>query len=429
MSAPPAPAFTTPIPQIAPVTPAERIEIIDILRGFALFGVLLINMRNFDLPGHEWTGTLDKIALWLTIAFGDSKFWTLFSFLFGLGFALQLERAQARGTPFLRRYLRRLGVLLLFGALHHLIYGGDILFDYAVAGFLLPLFYGRSSRTILLVATVCFVIPIVHFALDVRARELARVNPQFAQLAAKEAARREAQRVVDSEEFLRLATKGSFREYVGYRARVFARRYATLDAYLWRPGGPGGILGGPFPLFLLGLYVGRRRVFHDLPSYLPFIRKALPWAVGLGLACTLVSVAGQWPDAVEPYSRSVRHYTGMLWFVGTPALSFAYATVIILLAQKEAWRKRLTPLAAMGRMALTNYLLMSLIFTTMFLGYGLGLYGAIGPALNVVVTLLIYTFQVALSVWWLAHFRFGPMEWLWRTLTYGRLQPTRLQDA
>ena len=425
MSAPPASGLANPIPPIAPVPAEQRIQVIDILRGFALFGVLLINMRNFDLPGHKWTGSVDQVALWLTIGLGDSKFWTLFSFLFGLGFALQLERAKARGVPFLRVYLRRLGVLLLIGALHHWIYGGDILFDYAVAGFLLPLLHARSSKTILLVASVCFVIPIVQFALDVRARELARVNAQVAQLAAKEAAQRDAQRVVDRNEWLRLATKGSFREYVVYRARVFARRYANPDSYFWRPGGPGGILGGPFPLFLLGLYVGRRRVFQDLSAYLPFMRKALPWAVGLGLAGTLVSLAGQWPTPAVPYSESTRNYTGILWFVGTPALSFSYAAAIILLLQKEVWRKRLAPLAAIGRMALTNYLLTSLLFTTMFLGYGLGLYGAIGPALNVAVTLLIYTFQVAFSVWWLRRFRFGPLEWLWRTLTYGQLQSMR----
>jgi len=407
---------------MGPVPLAERIEVIDILRGFALFGVLLINMRNFDLPGQEWTEIVDQVALWLTIAFGDGKFWRLFSFLFGLGFALQMGRAEARGAPFLRVYLRRLGVLLLFGALHHLIYGGDILFDYAALGFLLLLFHRRSSRTILLVASVCFMIPMVQFALDVRARELARVNPQVAQLAAREAARREAQRVVGREEFLRLATRGSFREYVVYRARVFARRYATLDAYE-------EMLGDSFPLFLLGLYVGRRRVFQDLPSYLPFIRKALPWGVGLGLAGTLVSVAGQWPTPAVPYSESTRNFTGILWFVGAPGLSFSYAAAIILLVQKEVWMKRLAPLAALGRMALTNYLLQSLIFTTMFLGYGLGLLGEVGPALNVVVTLLIYTFQISLSVWWLERFRFGPAEWLWRSLTYGKLQPMRVQHG
>ena len=148
MTTPGVSRLTDPTSGIGPVAATERIEVIDILRGYALFGVLLINMRNFDLPGQEWTGTLDQVALWLTIALGDSKFWTLFSFLFGLGFALQMGRAEARGARFLRVYVRRLAVLLLFGFLHHLIYGGDILFDYAVVGFLLLVFRARSSRII-----------------------------------------------------------------------------------------------------------------------------------------------------------------------------------------------------------------------------------------------------------------------------------------
>ncbi len=105
---------------IGPVLPGERIKIIDVLRGFALFGVLLINMRDFDLPGQTWVGLFDRIALWLTIGLGDSKFWTLFSFLFGLGFALQMQRAESRGAHFVTLYARRLSVLLLFGLLHYI---------------------------------------------------------------------------------------------------------------------------------------------------------------------------------------------------------------------------------------------------------------------------------------------------------------------
>lgn len=420
---------TKPAPRIGPVPPTERIQVIDILRGYALFGVLLINMRNFDLPGQKWTGAVDQVALWLTIALGDSKFWTLFSFLFGLGFALQMGRVEARGARFLPLYARRLAILLLFGILHHLLlYGGDILFEYALVGFLLLVFRARSSRTILLVASICFVIPMAQFAREVRSGRIQQAHLQVAQLTPQKAARRQAEERVsreEDEEELRISTRGSYKEVVAYHARGFARQYSKLAAYLWRPGGPGGMLGGAFPLFLLGLYAGRRRFFQNLPAYLPFIRKLLWWGLAVGLVGTFVSVAGQRPEVSVPYSRPLRHYTGILWFVGTPALSFSYASAIVLLVQREKWMKRLAPLAAVGRMALTNYLLMSLIFTTMFYGYGLGLYGEIGPALNMAVTLLIYTFQVALSAWWLGRFRFGPLEWLWRTLTYAKLQPMR----
>ena len=106
-----------------------------------------------------------------------------------------------------------------------------------------------------------------------------------------------------------------------------------------------------------------------------------------------------------------------------------YASAIVLLAQRETWKRRLAPLAAVGRMALTNYLLQTLICTSIFLGYGLGFYGTVGPAAGLVLTIVIYAFQVVFSVWWIGRFHFGPAEWLWRTLTYGKLQPMRLRRA
>ena len=115
--------------------------------------------------------------------------------------------------------------------------------------------------------------------------------------------------------------------------------------------------------------------------------------------------------------------------IGAPALAMSYVAVITLLVQHDAWRARLGPLAAVGRMALTNYLLQSLVATTIFYGYGFGLFGQIGPAVGILLTLAIFTAQIPLSVWWMGRFQFGPVEWLWRTLTYLRWQPIRLRDA
>ncbi|MFQ5777077.1 MAG: DUF418 domain-containing protein [Terriglobia bacterium] len=115
--------------------------------------------------------------------------------------------------------------------------------------------------------------------------------------------------------------------------------------------------------------------------------------------------------------------------LGRPAICFFYASAIILLVQREAWKKRLAPLGSVGRLALSNYLLQSVVCTTIFYSYGLGLYGQVGPAQGLVLSVLIYAFQILLSVWWVRRFRFGPAEWLWRTLTYGKLQPMRSQQA
>lgn len=404
---------------LAPVDQQGRIDALDVLRGFALFGVLLVNMRNFDLPGQIWTGSVDGVALWLTRAFAEGKFWRLLSFLFGIGFALQLERVRAQDAGFHRVYLRRASVLLLFGALHHLIYDGDILFDYALLGCLLLLFHRLSSRIILFLAFACFLIPVARHAADLRSDHVASASPSVTQPAAADDAEQAAQRE-RRERFVRLVTEGSAGEFLAFGARQFARRYASVEAYE-------EMIGDSFPLFLLGLYVGRRRVFQNLRAHVPMIRTVLRWGMVIGLAGTLVSLAGQWPTPRSPLSQSARTISGFLWFVVAPALTFAYAAALVLLTQRRTWAPRLAPLAAVGRMALTNYLLQSLIFTTMFLGWGVGLYGKIGPALNVLVTAVIYGVNVALSVWWLARFRFGPAEWLWRCATYAEWQPLRLR--
>ena len=144
MSAPSGALLTDPAPVIGPVLPRERIEVIDILRGWAIFGMLLVNMA--DMPG-KWPGTADRITFYLIEVLATSKFYTLFSFLFGLGLVLQMRRAEARGAPFVPVYIRRLLILLLIGLAHFLLGERDILMDYAVLGFLLLLFRTSSPRT------------------------------------------------------------------------------------------------------------------------------------------------------------------------------------------------------------------------------------------------------------------------------------------
>jgi Protein of unknown function (DUF418) len=164
-------------------------------------------------------------------------------------------------------------------------------------------------------------------------------------------------------------------------------------------------------LFLMGLYAGQREFFQKLPTYLFFVRKAMWWALALGLAGILAR-AGifKLPDLRGPYFTSFAE--GVLETVGYLALSLFYASVIILLVQRQAWKTRLAPLAAVGRMALSNYLFQSLICTTIFYGYGLGLFGKVGPAAGLGLTFAIYAMQIPLSLWWLRRFRFGPMEWV-----------------
>ncbi len=404
---------------IGPVRSQERIEILDILRGWAIFGMLLVNMS--ELPG-KWPGTADRVTFYLIEVFATSKFYTLFSFLFGLGLFLQMTRAEARGVHFAPVYIRRLLILLLIGLAHFLLGERDILMDYAVLGFLLFLFRTSSPRTLVVAAFLIASIFLVRGAVVEGLHERRLADPQTAQQAIREEGKRRAERIAMREQNLRVYARGSLREIVAQSAHNLVWRYSALDRrYVFS-------LGYVFPLFLLGLYAGRRRILENIPANLPFIRKVMWWGLGLGLPANVVSeVRWQLSDPAWPYLTG--QLTELLWAVGAPALCFFYASAIILLAQRQAWKERLAPLAAVGRMALSNYLFHSLVFVFVFYSYGLGLYGKVGPLGGVALAVPIFAVQLLLSVWWMRRFRFGPMEWFWRTLTYGKLQPMRVQPV
>ncbi|MFQ5818190.1 MAG: DUF418 domain-containing protein, partial [Terriglobia bacterium] len=191
-------AIAEPAAVLGPVRAKERIEVIDILRGWAIFGILLVNMMVFSadyLPEAElWPGLADRTAFYLIRFFGESKFWTLFSFLFGLGFALQLERAKARGVRFFPVYRRRLLALLLIGIFHSLIWEGDQLIIYALLGFLLFVFRGRSPRTLVIAAVGCLLLTLSIYAARDGIRELRKRDPETAQQTIRAAVQRELDR-------------------------------------------------------------------------------------------------------------------------------------------------------------------------------------------------------------------------------------------
>ncbi|MBI2957192.1 MAG: DUF418 domain-containing protein [Acidobacteria bacterium] len=427
MSASAGSLLTDRVPSIGPVAPSERIEVIDILRGWAIFGILLVNMTH-DLPweyliSRQWTGTADRIVYHMVDIFAKEKFYTLFSFLFGLGFSLQMGRAATRGASFLPVYSRRLLGLYLIGLIQILLVGDGQLRIYALLGFLLLLLRRCSDRIILVLVFLCLLILPVRYAVTSGIRELRLANPQTA----REVVREEAQEAVEErqweQEDTRVHSSGSFGEIIAWHAPRILRPHLSFPwvaTWWW--------LGMEFPLLLLGLYAGRRRIFLNLPAHLPLMRKVMWWGLGLGLLGSFIPhFVDQLRDAALPYPT--HQLTLLLWAFGAPALCFFYAAAIVLLAQRDSWRRRLAPLAAVGRLALSNYILHWLVAMFLFYSYGLGLYAKFGPLVGLGLTLLIFPLEVVLSMWWVKRFRFGPAEWLWRTLTYGKFQPMRLQHA
>jgi len=392
---------------VGPVLRQERIEAIDILRGVAILGILIVNMGLFSHPEGLPAGATDRLIYF----FAQEKFKALFSFLFGLGLAVQMLRAEERGAQFLPLYARRLGVLFLIGVAHFLlVWDGDILHDYALLGLPLLLFRRSSPKTLLVGAGALLAIPLLFFGLTTAYAITGHVNPQVKEWISYETGA-EADGTVD--DFSEAYSRGSYGELVALRASELPRDMSpdTDDAYV-------------LAIFLLGLYAGRRRIFHDVAAHLPLIRRVQRWGLIVGVAGNAAFAVG---GSFDPSPTSVMQNVGRLCLVvAAPAMMLFYASSLVLLTQHEIWRRRLEPLAAVGRTALSNYLLQSLICTTIFYSYGLALFGKVSPSLGLLLTVAIFLIQIPVSVWWLGRFQFGPVEWLWRSLTYWQRQPMRV---
>lgn len=406
--------------RVRPVAVSERIQIIDILRGFALFGILLVNMHLFSHPvqelliGYGDVGPLfDRAAAWVIQALAESKFYPIFSFLFGLGFALQLQRAEGRGAPFVPLHVRRLFILLLIGLAHAaLIWVGDILVLYATLGVLLLFFRNRSPRTLLVWVGVFLAVSVLLPAGLSGLAMLAKLTPAGATEVKASFAASDAGLRVDAAQAALVYATGSFAEITVQRLSDLRLMYSVAIFLAFNA----------FAMFLLGLYAGRRGIFRNISAHAPLIKKVFWWGFALGLSSNFAhAMVSHGPEFALPTWLDILADTGRT--LGAPVLALGYIAGLTLLLQHDAWRARLGPLAAVGRMALTNYLMQSLIATSLFYGYGFGLFGQVGPGVGLLITIAIYALQIPLSVWWLRHFQYGPVEWLWRTLTYMRWQP------
>ena len=385
------------------------------VRGFALFGVLLVNMYGFGADSIAWNSPTDQLAFAIMRVFFESKFWTLFSMLFGFGFAVQLQRAHARGVRILPPYLRRLAVLFAIGAAHALLFDGDILMLYAELGLGLLVVGRLPTRALLLLAVgLMLVFPLVRLAsaLDRPAgsEEIRSVGEARARL-------ERAQRTD-------VYATGSLAEVAADNASAIpADPLEDVDS-------PESGLA-VFAMFLLGFSVGRSGVLRDIPGYAGPIARVRAWGLGFGLAAmaaerVLATTAGYAVFGSQRAGPGVQFAGDLLFAFGTTALALGYAAMIVLAAQTLRGRAALAPLAGVGRLALTVYLTQTLMFTTLFYGYGFGQAFRLGPAAVTAWAVMIFAVQVVACQWWLKYFRFGPVEWLWRSVTYLKWQPLRL---
>ncbi len=394
-----------------PIAPDERIATLDVLRGLALLGILLMNMEAFVGPldlstsgiDPHWQG-VDRWADAFVYIFVQGKFFTLFSLLFGAGFAVMAQRAEVAGRDFTRFYLRRSLGLLGIGLVHALLlWSGDILVVYALLSFLL-LAFREAPRAWLPVMGVLAYLAAVGLMLLLGALMLLVPDEVTAAQATHAQAAIEAQRQAYGH--------GTYGQAVLQRLRDFG---ASLGALLVV--GP-QVLG----MFLIGSWFARSGAIAHPDAHQRLFtwlrRGALPLGLALMLACT-------W---YQPWLAPGRFDLRSAAVYGGSALA-GLLMCLGYLAWGVRWSHALRWLAPAGRMALSNYLGQSLVCTLLFYGYGLGWFEQMGRAWQLLFAVALFAAQVALSRAWLRHFRLGPMEWLWRAITYWRWPPLRRDAA
>lgn len=395
-----------------PIGAGERIELLDVLRGMAICGILIGNMQWFSgygmMPAEiaPVPSTLDNVVQFLVHFLVEGKFYSIFSFLFGFGFAMQMTRAGERGDDRLRVFKRRLFWLLVIGFAHgFLLWAGDILSVYAWMGFILLLFRRKPDESLVKWTAWLVAVPVVTYAL---------LYGLFAAFAPADA----GAGFGGTEwwnDFSRQVTEGTYWSIVsGFNLEYIAGRYFGLFINMRIP----KILA----MFLLGLYAYRKGYFHDVPAHRPFIKKVAIYGLVLGVIGNLIMAT--FAGSEGPFPPSVAGVIGVAGYAfGVPALALGIIASVTLLWQGDVWRRLLGVLAPVGRMALTNYLLQTVVCVTIFYGYGFGQFGRHRAAAVTAMALGIFALQIVLSGLWLRVFAYGPMEWIWRQLTYKRRLP------
>lgn len=516
---------SAPLPAFAPTDAVDRLDALDVLRGVALIGICVANVEFFNRPVSE-SGNgmpaglhgLDWLVAFLVACLVSGKFWTIFSLLFGMGFALMRERARRAGRPFLPAYGRRIAALGALGLLHHtLLWSGDILTSYAVGALtlmlalfapgaalvaafaactLLPMVPGLSAIAAWIAPVVCATLAAAYLRSGQRAlfpllvavpgililaaglldafggagglaliaagvpllalgllawrhAEPASLRPLRAGLvivlltygfvaldggvryvaapaqavagagggtragADPDDARRYREQVARSQEERQVLATGSYADAAAMRLRHLPQRMQDEAGFAVL------LLG----VFLIGTWFVQSGVMARARAHLPLLRR-LAWGgialgVGLGLLGSLIRT-GRAAGADDPGYD----FAAALSMLGSLPAALGYVAAVLLMLQGDGALSRIRVLAPFGRMALSNYLMQSLVFALLFYGHGLGLWG-MGRAAQVGVALLLCAAQVALSHWWLARLRYGPAEWAWRAATYLAWPPMR----
>lgn len=417
-AAPPVTTATpaTTAPTAAPVTAGERIVSLDVLRGFAILGILIMNIQSFSMIGAAYlnptaygdlTG-LNRVVWTLSHLFADMKFITIFSMLFGAGIVLFATRIESRGLRPGALHYRRTFWLLLIGLAHgFLLWYGDILAIYALVGFIAYLFWRRSPLALLITGIVVMSVGTLLYLGS-------GVGITMAPPEALDGVRAFWSPGAESVAHQLAMMRGSWTEQMSVRVpdMISSLTVVFFMYYLWRT--VGMMLIG-MALFKWGvLSAERSKRFYAVTAIVGFV---------VGLPLVWVGIARRFADGwTVPWS----FFNGSQYnYWASAFVALAYISVVMLIVKSGVLARCVRTFAAAGRMAFTNYLMQTVICTTLFYGHGLGLFGSVERVHQILIVFAVWIFQLWFSTFWLERFRFGPAEWAWRTLTYLRPQPMR----
>ncbi len=404
----------TPVPQ------KERIHYLDILRGIAILFIFLANIKILSgvyfMSDAERlsmkTATLDDVLRVLDFLFVDGKFYSVFSILFGIGFAVQYQRMKKDDSVFVPFFMKRMTGLLLIGGIHlFLLWLGDILTLYALLGFLLIFFRHFTNKKLLIWALILLFMPVVHWLMMYFTNTFypAYLAGRFFELAGG---------------ILSKETTEGFSSDFSLPAYFAITNFSTwMEVNLVMPllrlsrilmeGRAFKVLG----LFLMGIYAGRQILENNLLSNSRLIKKIALWGLVIGLPMNLLRTWLEFGSGNEGVMSDFLEY--VLNFLALTPMALGYCAIVALIVtRRKAW---LNWFATIGRTALSNYLFQTIISIFFFYGIGLGYAFSYGFSFSVLFVLVVFALQVLFSSLWLRHFRFGPVEWIWRQLTYGKV--------
>ncbi|MEH7402809.1 DUF418 domain-containing protein [Gottfriedia acidiceleris] len=398
------------------VSSENRIDILDAIRGFALYGIFTINIASFTIGGPPgFVKSSNEIDNWMTtilLLLVESKFFTLFSFLFGVGFSIQLINANKKNKLFIPQFTRRLFGLFLFGLAHiYFLWDGDILLLYALVGGILLLFRNSSEKKLIKWVGGLLIIPICLLTVVMIGITVLRNIPEYGiQIHHIDVSFLNEFRKGQIASNNPLTTSSFFQtakeRIVGY-IEIFPLLFSRIPSVL--------------SMFLLGYFVGKKGYIYNIENNTQLFSKIAKWGLIIGLS--LNSIIIFMFEMLPPLSSVIVLFFNQ--YLTGPILSLSFATCFILLFKNKRFNKLLKNFEYTGRLALSNYIFQSIIYSILFYGYGLGLYGKISTWQAIAITFVIYTIQIYLSKLWLKYFRIGLLEWLWRVTTKLEILPIK----